>query len=311
MWLLDGKKIYPYKIDVTRKTLDSKIQEFKSMISDISAGGNTIKRNAQRLYNILLKPVEKFLYGKPRIAIVPHGSLHYLPFEALMNKGKFLVEKNIKIFYLPSASVYKYCREKNKKSKEKVTAFVNPDGTLPGSEKEVEVLEQLFPGRVEVFSGKKVTESMVKANSGASDILHIACHGKFESEHPLYSGLLLVPDNENDGCLEVSEIFQLQLKPAYLVTLSACETNVGNISPGDEIIGLTRAFIYAGTPSILASLWKVDDLYTAKLMASFYLALKNADKIDALHAARLEIINEPGKRHPFYWAAFVLIGDPH
>lgn len=310
MWLLDGKKIYPYKIDVTRETLDSKIQEFKSMISDISAGGNAIKRSAQRLYNLLLKPSGKFLNGKARIAIVPHGSLHYLPFETLMNKGKFLVEKNIKIFYLPSASVFKYCREKNKKSKEKITAFINPDGTLPGSEKEAEALTQLFPGGVEVYSGKKVTESMVKANSGASDILHFACHGKFESEHPLYSGLLLAPDNENDGRLEVSEIFQLQLKPAYLVTLSACETNVGNISPGDEIIGLTRAFIYAGTPTILASLWKVDDLYTAKLMASFYRELKNADKIDALHAARLEIINEPGKRHPFYWAAFVLIGDP-
>ncbi|MFC2141221.1 tetratricopeptide repeat protein, partial [Acidobacteriota bacterium] len=164
MWLLDGKKIYPYKIDINRKTLDSKIQEFNSMISDISAGGNTIKRSAQRLYNLLLKPVGKFLNGKARIAIVPHGSLHYLPFEALMNKGKFLVEKNIKIFYLPSASVYKYCREKNKKSKEKITAFINPDGTLPGSEKEAEALKQLFPGRVEVFSGDKVTESMVKAN---------------------------------------------------------------------------------------------------------------------------------------------------
>ena len=155
-----------------------------------------------------------------------------------------------------------------------------------------------------------MTESLVKANSGTSDILHFACHGKFELEHPLYSGLLLLPDKDNDGRLEVNEIFQLQLKPAYLVTLSACETNVGSISPGDEIIGLTRAFIYAGTPSILASLWKVDDQYTEKLMASFYRELKNADKIDALHTARQEIMNEPGKRQPFYWAAFVLIGDP-
>lgn len=309
MWLLDGKKILPYRIDVNLKTLDAKIQEFNSMISNNTVGITTISTRAQRLYNLLLKPVEKYLDGKSRIAIVPHGSLHYLPFEALMNKGKFLVEKNIKLFYLPSASVYKYCKEKNQHRKEKATAFVNPDGTLPCSEKEAEDLKQLFPGNVAVFSGKDVTESLVKANSGSSDILHFACHGKFESEHPMYSALLFGPDTENDGRLEVSEIFQLQLKPAYLVTLSACETNVGNISPGDEIVGLTRAFIYAGTPSILASLWKVDDQNTEKFMASFYRALRTSDKVDALHAARMEMMNEPGKRHPFNWAAFVLIGD--
>lgn len=310
LWLLDGKQIYPHKIEITQKTLDSKIQEFNSMISTITVGINTIARRSQRLYDFLLKPVKKYLDGKSRIGLVPHGSLHYLPFEALMNKGKFLVEKNIKIFYLPSSSVYKYCIEKNKKRKEKAAAFVNPDGTLPYSKKEAEYLKKLFPQGMKIFSGKDATETMVKNSAGSSDILHFACHGKFDSEHPLYSALLLRPDNDNDGRLEVNEIFQLKLKPAYLVTLSACETHLGKISPGDDIIGLTRAFIYAGTPSILASLWKVDDHYTEKLMASFYRALKTSDKIEALHTARQEIINKLGKRHPFYWAAFLLIGDP-
>jgi len=84
---------------------------------------------------------------------------------------------------------------------------------------------------------------------------------------------------------------------------------VSDISSGDEMVGLARAFIYAGTPSVLASLWKVDDYYTEKLMVSFYRALKNTDKIEALHVARKEMMEKYGKRHPFYWAPFVLIGD--
>jgi CHAT domain-containing protein len=93
------------------------------------------------------------------------------------------------------------------------------------------------------------------------------------------------------------------------LTLSACETNVSDISPGDEMVGMARAFIYAGTPSVLASLWKVDDYYTEKLMVSFYRALKDTDKITALHLARKEMMEKYCKKHPFYWAPFVLIGD--
>jgi CHAT domain-containing protein len=126
----------------------------------------------------------------------------------------------------------------------------------------------------------------------------------------MYTALHLAPDHNDDGRLEVHEIFQLQLKPAYLVALSDCQTNLGGIQRGDEIIGLTRAFIYAGTSGILASLWKVDDYYTEKFMVAFYRALKNADKIEALHTARQTMIRRYGKKHPFYWAAFVLIGDP-
>ena len=309
MWLLDGKQVRAIKINANEKEFGNLIREFNSMISNPNIGINTIAPRAQRLYNLLLKPVEIYLKGKSRIAIVPHGSLHYLPFEALMNRGKFLVEQNMKLFYLPSASVYKYCKEKNHFKKDKITAFVNPDGTLPGSEKEAKYLKQMFPDTT-IVSGKEVSEAIVKNNSGTSDIIHFGCHGIFDSQHPMYSALKFNPDNDNDGRLEVSEVFQMQLKPACLVTLSACESNVGSVSPGDEIIGLTRAFIYAGTPSILASLWKVDDDSTGELMASFYRELKSSDKIDALHAARLEMINKIGKRHPFYWASFVLTGDP-
>ncbi|MGE5341684.1 MAG: CHAT domain-containing protein [Candidatus Omnitrophota bacterium] len=311
LWALDGKRVIPIQLKITEEELNTKIKKYHSMISNPIFGLDILKPRACELYDLLLKPLEKQLTGKSKIAIVPHGILHYLPFETLMDKKsrKFLIEKGIQSFYLPSASAYKFCKEKNQLKKENAVIFANPDGTLPASERETENIRQLFPQKIKIFEGKKANETSVKNDSKNADIVHFACHANFDSAHPLYSGLILAPDSKEDGRLEVQDIFQLELKPAYLVTLSACETNIGNISPGDEIVAMSRAFMYAGTPSVLASLWKVDDDYTEKLMTTFYRELKSKNKIDALQIARLEIINKYGKRHPYYWAPFILIGD--
>lgn len=310
MWLLDGQQLYPYKIDISRKELQSSIEYFGKLLTDSASKLTTLARISRKLYNLLLKPVEKHIHGKSRIAVVPHGSLHYLPFETLVDKGKFLVEQGVSFFYLPSASVYKYCRDKNSLKKKYLMAIGNPDGTLPLSENEVKAISNLYVKNAKIFIGKDAKESTIKKNASRPDLLHFACHGRFNSKHPMYSALILAPDTSDDGRLEVSEIFNLKLKPAYLVTLSACDTNMGKIYHGDEIVGLSRAFIYAGTPSIVTSLWDVDDYYTMEFMSIFYRALKTNDKIDALNIARKAIIQNHGKRHPFYWAAFVLIGDP-
>ncbi len=310
LWVLDGQDIFPYKIEIDSETLAKKVREYYTMISNPGTFGvATLEFQAQALYNLLLKPSEAHWDGKARIGIIPHGILHYLPFEALMNNGKFLEEQDIRFFYLPSASVYKYCRDKNPLKKEQLIALGNPDGSLVFSGKEVEELKRLYPADTEIFTGKEARESRVVYYGPYADILHFSCHGGFDAANPLYSALMLAPDSSADWRLEVQEIFQLNLKPAYLVTLSACETHVGSIKPGDEIVVISRAFMYAGTPSVVASLWKVDDYYTEKLMVSFYRALKDTDKITALHRARKEIMEKYGKRHPFYWAPFVLIGD--
>jgi len=310
LWLLDGDRIYPHKINITEGALNTKIREYHTMVSNPTFGIDTLTDRAQELYDLLLTPVEPQLKDKTRIGIIPHGNLHYLPFETLMKNREFLAPQDTKIFYLPSAGTYKYCKEKNKNTKEQLIAVGNPDGSLLFSGKEVEELKRLYPKDTEIFTGEQARESRVKYYAPYPDILHFACHGSFNARHPMYTALHLAPDPTDDGNLEVHEIYQLELKPAYLVTLSACQTNLGGITPGDEIIGLTRAFIYAGTSGILASLWKVDDYYTEKFMAAFYRALKNSTKIDALHTARQTMIRQYGKKHPFYWAAFVLIGDP-
>ena len=121
------------------------------------------------------------------------------------------------------------------------------------------------------------------------------------------SALLLARAGNDDGKWKVSEIFSLNLK-ADLVVLSACETGLGKISNGDEIIGLTRAFIYAGTPSVITTLWKVNDRATFELMKEFYANLKTAKKSAALRQAQLKTMKEFPE--PFFWAAFGLTGEP-
>ncbi|TAJ97533.1 CHAT domain-containing protein, partial [bacterium] len=138
------------------------------------------------------------------------------------------------------------------------------------------------------------------------DILHFAVHGELNQEDPLSSALLLAAGGKGDGKLRASEIFSLNLK-ADTVVLSACETGLGKITNGDEIIGLTRAFIYAGTPSVITTLWKIDDRASYELMREFYTNLKTKKKAEALRQAQLKIMKE--FPHPFFWAAYELSGE--
>ena len=156
------------------------------------------------------------------------------------------------------------------------------------------------------FYRQEATETKLKQESKFYNIIHIACHGEFDRENPLFSCLLLAPSADDDGRLMTNEIFGLQLK-AYLVTLSACETGLGKIEKGDDIIGLTRAFITAGASSIIASLWKINDVASAVLIKRFYRYLKQNSKIDALRQAQLFI--KQRYKHPAFWASFVLTGD--
>ena len=136
-------------------------------------------------------------------------------------------------------------------------------------------------------------------------LLHFATHGELNEADPLASGLLLVPGGADDGRLEVREIFGLDLH-AQLVVLSACETGLGQLSTGDELIGLQRAFLYAGTPAVVTTLWKVDDRASFVLMREFYDGLAKADTGRALQAAQRAAMKE--FPHPFAWAAFGLTG---
>ena len=266
---------------------------------------------SEEFYKELIAPVAKDL-TTPKLIIVPHGSLHKVPFSSLSDGKQYLVDRYA-ITVLPAASVAKYIGAKRKKETGKLFAVSNPKTEytpLAFAEEEVKSIGKLFNDK-EVYAEEKATESTVKDKAKQAGILHFACHGEFNDMQPLQSGLILAKDGANDGYLQVHEIFSLNLEKANIVALSACETALSRIQGGDDLVGLSRGFIYAGTPSLLASLWQVDDRATGELMEKFYDNWQNKKmaKPEALRQAQLSIKSKPEYSHPFYWAAFEMIGD--
>jgi CHAT domain-containing protein len=176
---------------------------------------------------------------------------------------------------------------------------------LPGTDEELRKILPLFPDNLSAF-GKQGTETFVKKNAGNFNFIHFATHGSYNYDQPLYSYLLFPASDEDDGRLNVYEVFGLNLK-ASLVTLSACETGLGNLSRGDEIVGLSRAFLFAGSSSVIVSLWAVADYPTSILMASFYKNLKDHNLQEALSMAQRDLIKIYPE--PIYWSPFILIGN--
>jgi CHAT domain-containing protein len=159
------------------------------------------------------------------------------------------------------------------------------------------------------------TETKFKSEGPRYDMLLFSTHGEMIESAPLESNLRFTPTPQDDGKLTVSEIFDMEVK-ANLVTLSACETGLargtkGGFPQGDDLVGLSRAFIHAGAPSVVASLWKVSDEATVEMMRSFYRNLKTMPKAEALQQAQLGLAksNAMISSHPYFWAPFVLVGD--
>jgi CHAT domain-containing protein len=181
------------------------------------------------------------------------------------------------------------------------------------TQQESQSVSQYFPTQHKVLLGNQATESSFKRLAGQYDVIHLATHGYFNKLNPLLSGVMLEPDAEEDGRMEVHEILGLRLN-ATLVTLSACDTALGtgyfaDIPAGDDLIGLTRAFLYAGAPSVLASLWEVNDRSAVSLMRDFYGRLRTADKVTALAMTQRDLRRRGVYRHPYYWSGFVLVGQ--
>jgi len=179
-----------------------------------------------------------------------------------------------------------------------------PDMDLPGAEAEVRAIKAIWPGST-VLLRKSATKGAIDKAGGLFRIIHVAAHGEFASDQPLNSRLLLAPEGSDNGQLTAGDLYGLRLN-ADLVTLSACETGMGKVLSGDDVVGLTRGFLYAGANSIVASLWPVSDEETKFLMTSFYGNLKRMPKADALRQAQLE--TKKKYPHPFYWSAFQLTG---
>jgi CHAT domain-containing protein/tetratricopeptide (TPR) repeat protein len=265
---------------------------------------------SKELYEAVIAPVSNDIKTK-NLIVVPHGVLHKVPFGALTDGSSYLIDKYT-ISVLPSASVLEHVVKKTKEAKDKALVLANPKTehvALGFAEAEGRMLESVFPSG-ETYYREKATETTAKLRASDFNVIHFATHGEFNERQPMQSGLLLAKDDKNDGYLQVHEVFGMDLKAANLVTLSACETALSKVQGGDDLVGLSRGFIYAGTPSILATLWKVDDASTAKLMEIFYRNWKSGmSKAEALRHAQETVRKMKGYEHPFYWAPFIMIGD--
>jgi CHAT domain-containing protein len=206
------------------------------------------------LYQMLISPVAKEIQEHKRLLIIPSGLLYYLPFGVLAapGSGPLLVESH-HIVVLPSATVLQFCRAKNRTERKTAVVFALGNisrptfETLPGTLTEARAIAQTMPG-AQLLLEQPFTRAQVEKLSTHRDIVHFATHGFLDSHQPLQSGVVTA-----DGTLAIADVFNLSLD-ANLVTLSACQTGLGKLLRGDEVIGLTRAFMYAGTSSVLATL---------------------------------------------------------
>jgi CHAT domain-containing protein len=235
---------------------------------------------------------------------VPHGLLHQVPFQALHNGESYLLERHA-ISYAPSATAWALCQKRPVRRQGNALVLGVADASLPAIEVEVQaVARQLQEAQYTVDLRLNESAALMTLPPTASTcrLLHIACHGLFRADNPMFSALKL-----HDGWFMASDAMQLDLMGA-LVTLSACESGRSRVMIGDEMIGLIRAFLGAGAATLVVSQWLVQDEATALLMATWYEQLKTSkDKAAALRAAQLA--TKAHYSHPYYWAPFILVGQ--
>lgn len=308
VWIVDRQRFKVIRLPGDRQSLLGQVRRFRDAITD-QAPIADVQAQAQALYHRLLGPARDEIRGE-RLVIVPHAMLHYLPFAALRSPAGRWVVEDFALSTLPSASVLRYLVDKGAGAPARALVVGNPDLgaalSLPWAEREARMVGQR-EREATVLVRHDATEVQVKKLLDTVGLVHFATHGDLSEADPLSSAVLLVPGGGEDGRLEVREVFGLDLR-ARLVVLSACETGLGKLSRGDELVGLQRAFLYAGTPAVVTTLWKVDDRASYELVRAFYDRLDGAGPVEALRRAQLEtLLAFP---HPFAWAAFGLTGAP-
>ena len=265
----------------------------------------------RQLYQRLIEPIEAahLLSHMTRLVLVPHAELNYLPFAALIDSTNHFLIERYELATTPSASVWLALGDRPRKPAAGLLALApSPEG-LPGSRREVSVIERLADSRV--LRGPAATESAFLQEAPRRRVLHLATYGVLNKRSPLFSFVQLAAGEGQDGRLEVHEVFGLDLA-ADLVVLSACQTGLGSgaiadVPAGDDWVGLTRAFLHAGARHVVATLWPVDDWGTAALMESFYQNYAGgAEPARALATAQRALIPRRATSDPFYWAGFIV-----
>jgi CHAT domain-containing protein len=328
----DRAAITHHRIAISAAELATRIDAYRQ---EVAGRDLRYRRSARALYDLLLAPAAAQLAGKRTLAIVPDGVLWRLPFESLAAPdGKFLIERAA-AFYVPSISIYREMlsrQEKPSAGTHMLAAFGNPSidesrdrvnavyrgldlGPLPDAEREVAAIARLWGPSSSVYMRKEAHERAARAEMQRARVVHFAAHGIFDDGNPMFSQIVLAPGEtpEHDGLLQAWELARLDLA-ADLVVLSACDTARGKVGAGEGLIGMSWALFSAGCPSTVVAQWKVSSQSTSRLMIEFHRALSKSSsgmfaKAEALRTAQLALLRDSRTSHPFYWAAFVLVGS--
>jgi len=318
-------------IPAGREALRRQVGELRG---DVESQGLRTKARSRALYDLLLEPLQSKIGGSRLIGIIPDDVLWQIPFHALRSRdGRFLVE-HAAVFYAPSVNALRLAlertRERTTGRSPRLFALANPfigaaaksrfrtlapGGSLdeiPEAESEVRQIASLYGRHTSrVYIGKAATETVVKNEATAFDVVHIATHGLLDDTAPMYSALLLGNSGQtDDGLLEAREILALRLH-ARVTVLSACDTGRGRVTPGEGVIGMSWALFAAGCPTSVVSLWKAESAATQTLMVEFHRRMiRGESPAVALQHAQLKLMRDPKTAHPMYWAPFVVVGAP-
>jgi CHAT domain-containing protein len=256
------------------------------------------QHHLQTMYREIFEPLRPRLKTR-HLVIVPYGPLHSLPFHALFDGQLFLID-TFTISYAPSASIHALCQQLIEAHTGPSLVLGVEDPKTPFVRQEVETIAAIVP-EAKILLGSDASERALRQDGSRSQLIHIASHGYFRQDNPMFSAIRLA-----DSYLSLYDLYHMDL-PVDLLTLSGCVTGLSFVAEGDELIGLPRGLLYAGARSLLLSLWDVDDRSTAEFMRLFYSHLiKGRDKAEALRSAMLDLRTR--YPHPYHWAPFRLIG---
>lgn len=318
-WIVDRDSIHSVALPFDHASLERTIAwatGFRSGAPRGMVAGDARRKTpdgAREAFDLLFRPLRRYVRNT-RLIVIPHGELHYVPFAALRDggSGRHLLE-DYTLTFLPSASALRFLRAKETPVDGRALILGNPISaldSLPGSKREAAAVARDLATTAKI--GTFATEDLLYRFGGHVDLLHIAAHGVYDAANPLFSYILLSPTAARDGKLEVHEILSaVDLTGVNLVVLSACQTASGKRGGGDDIVGLTRAILYAGSPGVISTLWDIDDDASALLMRELYRRLREGSSAaDALHEAQLALLRTDAYADPQFWAAFTITGDP-
>lgn len=314
VFVFDAHRLTARRLGPAERVADL-VDRFRFQVSKFALGETYVRDHADsllaganailaELHAILIDPLADQLASAQRLVIVPHGVLHYLPFHALVDGSGVPLVERVEVASAPSAAVLASCYQRAPLPDRLGARLLMgvSDPAIPNVGIEIDALARIF-GRSLVLSGEAATEHAFRRHAPEADVVHLASHAVFRQDNPLFSAIRLA-----DGWLSLHDLYGMRLR-AGLVTLSACETGVGDVLAGDELVGLARGFFQAGAATVVVSLWAVNDASTARLMQRFYGHLDGGHgPAMAMRLAQME--HRRDLPHPYFWAPFVVIGRP-